>query len=85
MEYLEGFVKLARRRKNIENHNNQIATIHQTLAIRRVHVNRMHQNKMLHLGVEINQALIEGLVDTRASMSIMAASVVKAWHNALSD
>jgi hypothetical protein len=45
----------------------------------------MHQNKMLHLGVEINQTLIEGLVDIGASMSIMVVSVVKAWHNALSD
>jgi len=37
-------------------------------------VNRMHQNKMLHLGVEINQAWIEGLVDIGASMS---ASMVR--------
>jgi predicted aspartyl protease len=31
----------------------------------------------LHLAVEINQAMIEGLVDTRASMSVMAANVVR--------
>jgi hypothetical protein len=31
----------------------------------------------LHLAIEINQVMIEGLVDTRASMSIMVANVVK--------
>jgi hypothetical protein len=51
--------------------------IHSTLAIRRVSVNKTHGNKTLHLVVEINQTLIKGLVDTRASMLIMAASVVK--------
>jgi hypothetical protein len=37
----------------------------------------MHQSKMLHLGVEINEALIEGLVDIGTSMSVMAVSVVR--------
>jgi hypothetical protein len=77
LEYLESLVKLARRRKYVENHNNQIVIIHQTPTIRRVSVNRMHQSKMLHLGVEINQALIEGLVDIRTSMSIMAINMVR--------
>ncbi len=40
-------------------------------------VNKTHHNKTLHLAVEINQATIEGLVDTGAFMSIMAANVVK--------
>jgi hypothetical protein len=34
-------------------------------------------NKTLHLTIEINQTLIEGLVDTRASMSVVVASIVK--------
>ncbi|CAK9855784.1 unnamed protein product, partial [Sphagnum jensenii] len=33
--------------------------------------------KTLHLSVEINNCLIEGLVDTGASMSVMAAAVVR--------
>jgi hypothetical protein len=41
-----------------------------------VSVNEIHRNKTLHLVVEINQAMIEGLVNTGASMSVMAASVV---------
>jgi predicted aspartyl protease len=42
-----------------------------------VSVNKTHCNKTLHLIVEINQAMIEGLVDTGASMLVMVASVVK--------
>ncbi len=46
-------------------------------AIRRICVNRTHRSKTLHLSVEINSCLIEGLVDTGASMSVMAAAVVR--------
>ncbi len=34
-------------------------------------------SKTLHLAIEINQALIEGLVDIRASMLVMATNIVK--------
>ncbi len=40
----------------------------------------MHRNKMLHFGVEINQALIESLVDIGVSMSVMEASVVRKFR-----
>jgi hypothetical protein len=62
LEYLEGLVKLTRRRKDVESH--QVAIVHQAPIIRRVNVNKTHCSKTLHLEVEINQALIEGLVDT---------------------
>jgi len=42
LEYLKGLVKLARKRKDVENHNHQMATIHQTPAIKKVSVNRTH-------------------------------------------
>ncbi len=45
--------------------------------IRKVGVNKAHYNKTLHLAMEINQALIERLVDTRTSMLVMVANVVK--------
>ncbi len=77
LEFLEGLVKLTRRRKDVEGQRNQVVTIHSTLAIRKVSVNKTHCNKTLHLAIEINQVMIEGLVDTRASMSIMVANVVK--------
>jgi predicted aspartyl protease len=77
LEYLEGLVKLVRRRKDGEGQKNQVATIHSTPTIRKVSVNKTHCSKTLHLAIEINQAMIEGLVDIGASMSGMAASVVK--------
>jgi predicted aspartyl protease len=77
LEYLERLVKLARRRKDAEGQRNQVVAIHSTPTIKRVSVNKIHRSKMLHLAVEINQAMIEGLVDTRASMSIMVANVVR--------
>ncbi len=40
-------------------------------------VNKTHYNKTLRLAIEINQAMIEGLVDSRTSMSVMATSVVR--------
>jgi predicted aspartyl protease len=37
----------------------------------------MHRNRTLHLVIEINQTMIEGLVDTGVSMSVMATNVVR--------
>ncbi len=45
--------------------------------IRKVCINKINCSKMLHLVVEINQALFEGLVEIGVSMSIMVASVVR--------
>ncbi len=75
--YLEGLVKLARRRKDAKGQRNQIATIHSTPTIQSVNVNKTHCSKTLHLAVEINQVMIKGLVDIGASMLVMAASVVR--------
>jgi len=77
LEFLEGLVKLAGKRKDVEGHKNHVAAIHTIPTIRRVNVNMPHRNKTLHLVVEINQALIEGLVDTRASMLVIVANVVR--------
>jgi predicted aspartyl protease len=48
-----------------------------TPSVRRICVNKTHRSKTLHLSIEINNYLIEGLVDTGASMSVMAAAVVR--------
>jgi hypothetical protein len=45
--------------------------------LRKICINKTHQSKTLHLLVEINNYVIEGLVDTRASMYVMAVVVVK--------
>jgi hypothetical protein len=45
--------------------------------IQRICINKTHQNKTFHLLVEINNYVVEGLVDIRASMSIMDDVVVR--------
>ncbi len=44
---------------------------------RRIYINETHRSKTLHLLVEINKYVVEGLVDTRASMFVMVATVVR--------
>ncbi len=51
--------------------------MYQTPTIRRVNVNRVHQSKLLHLGMEINQALIESLVNIGVSMSAMTVNMAR--------
>jgi hypothetical protein len=77
LEYLEGLVKLTKRKKDAKGQINQVAAIHSTFAIKRVSVNKTHHNKTSHLAIEINQVMIEGLGDAGASMLVMAAIVVK--------
>ncbi len=48
-----------------------------TPTIKQVYINKTNHNKTLHLVVEINRALIEGLVDTDVSILVMATSVVR--------
>ncbi len=43
----------------------------------KIYINKTHQSKTLHLLVEINNYVVEKLVDTRASMSIMVVVVVR--------
>jgi predicted aspartyl protease len=74
---LEGLVKLARRRKDVKEHKSQIVVIHSTPIIKKVNGKKTHCSKTLHLAIEINQAMIEGLVDIGASMLVMTASVVR--------
>jgi predicted aspartyl protease len=77
LEQLENLVKVARRKKDAETDGAQVSMVSAVLAVRRVCVNKTHRNKTLHLSVEINNCLIEGLVDTGASMSVMAAAIVR--------
>jgi predicted aspartyl protease len=77
LEHLESLVKLARRRKDTYVHENQVSMVSAAPTLRRVCVNKTHRSKTLHLLVEINNYIVEGLVDIGASMSIMAAVVVR--------
>jgi hypothetical protein len=77
LEHLESLVKVARKKKDVEMAATQVSVASAVPRIRRLSINKTLRNKTLHLSVEINHCLIEGLVDTGASMSVMAASVVR--------
>jgi len=77
LEQLENLVKVARRKKDAEIKGAQVSMVSTAPTVRRICVNKTHKSKTLHLLVEINSYLIEGLVDTGASMSVMAAVVVR--------
>jgi predicted aspartyl protease len=77
LEHLESLVKLARRKKDAEAVNDQVSMVSTTPTLRRICINKTHRSKTLHLPVEMNSYVVEGLVDTRASMSIMAVAVVR--------
>jgi len=44
---------------------------------RQIYINKTHRSKTLHLLVEINNYVVEGLVDIGASMSVMATTLVR--------
>jgi hypothetical protein len=77
LEYLESLVKLARKKHNESIKFANVIGVERTLAIHRMCINKNHRNKILHLLVKINNNLVEKLVDTCVSMSIMVASVVQ--------
>ncbi len=70
-------VKVARRKKDAKIEGAQVSMVSAAPTVRRICVNKTHRSKTLHLLVEINNYLVEGLVDTGASMSVMAAAVVR--------
>jgi predicted aspartyl protease len=77
LEHLESLVKLARRRRDAEINENQVSMVSTVPTLRRICINKSHQSKTLHLFVEVNNYIVEGLVDTGASMTVMAAAVVR--------
>ncbi len=68
---------MARRRKDEETGRNWFAIVNYTPAVIRIYVNKNYRGKTMHLLVEINNGMIEGLVDTSTSMSVMATSIVR--------
>jgi predicted aspartyl protease len=74
---LENWNKLAKRRKDEEAGRNQVATVNNTPAVKRISMNKNYRGKTMHLLIEINNGMIEGLVDIGAFMSVMATSTVR--------
>jgi len=64
LEHLESLVKLARRRKDSEANENQVSMVFAVPTLRKICINKTHRSKTLHLLVEINNYIVEGLVDT---------------------
>jgi predicted aspartyl protease len=77
LEHLESLVKLARRKRDSEATENQVSVVSTISSLRKICINKTHRSKTLHLLVEINNYVVEGLVDTGASMSVMAIAVVR--------
>jgi predicted aspartyl protease len=77
LEHLESLVKLARKRRDLETTENQVSVVFALPSLRKIYVNKTHWSKILHLPVEISNCIVEGLVDTGASMSVLAAAVVR--------
>jgi hypothetical protein len=77
LEHLENLVKVARKKKDAEAANNQVFMVSAAPTLRRICINKTHRSKTLHLSVEVNSYLVERLIDTRASVSVMAAAVVR--------
>jgi len=77
LEHLESLVKLARRRRDSKANENQVSMVSIVPTLKKICINKTHRSKTLHLLVEINNYIIEGLVDTGASMSVIATVVVR--------
>jgi len=77
LEHLENLVRLARRKKESEATENQVSMVSAAPTLKRICMNKTHRSKILHLLVDINNYVVEGLVDTSASMSVMVAAVVR--------
>ncbi len=76
LEHLKIMVRLARR-KDLEATMNQVSMVFAIPTLRKICINKAHWSKILHLLVEINNYVVEGLVDTGTSMCVMAAAVVR--------
>ncbi len=77
LEHLENLVRLARRKKDSETIDNQVSLFFVVPTLKKIYINKTHRSKTLHLLVEINNYVVEGLVDTKTFMSIMAVAVVR--------
>jgi len=77
LKHFESLVKLARRKKDAEAPNNHVSIVSIAPTLRQIYINKTHRSKTLHLLVEINNNVVEGLVDIGASMFIMDVAVVR--------
>jgi predicted aspartyl protease len=77
LEHLKNIIRLARQKRDAKAIDNQVFIVSAAPTLKRICITKMHKNKTLHLLVEINNYVVEGLVDTRTSMSIMVVAMVR--------
>jgi hypothetical protein len=76
LEFLESLVKLAKKEKDEGLKSINLTKVEGPPMVYRINIHKNSHNKTLHLLVELNNSLLEGLVDISASMSIMFTTVV---------
>jgi hypothetical protein len=75
LEYLENFVKFAQKKRDDNLNSTNLIKSYDAPTIHRI-CNKSHRNRILHLLVGVGNNLVEGLIKTRASMSVMSITVM---------
>jgi hypothetical protein len=76
LEYLENLVKFVQKKRDDNLNSTNLIKSNHAPTIHNICINKSHRNRILHLLVSVGNNLIEGLIDTRASMSIMLVTIV---------
>ncbi len=71
LKSLENFIKLAKKKHDEGLKSINLTKMERPTIVNGINVHKNHRNKTLHLLMEINNHLVEGLVDTSASMSVI--------------
>jgi len=73
---LKGWLNWLKERKLKRLARIKTANVNNTHDVRRISVNKTYRGKTMHLLMEINNGVIEGLVDIGTYMSVIAASII---------
>lgn len=76
LESLESLIKLAKKKQDEGLKLVNLTKVEGPIVVHRIDIHKNHRIKTLHLLVELNNNLLEGLMDIGASMSIMSVVVV---------
>jgi len=77
LKYLKNLVKLVRKKRDDNLKFANLIKSDETPIIHRICINKNHRSRTLHLLVGVGNNLVEGLVDIKASMLVMLATVVR--------
>jgi len=77
LESMESMVKSTRRKHNEGTKIVNLTKVERMHVIHKININQNYRIKTRHLLVEIKNNFVEGLVDIRASMSMMSAIIVQ--------